>query len=178
MLGRRATWPHRACLAVFLVRLESMLHHCRYLCLMKAKTAEELRSCSRLDRAREASSITYQSGRSSRTANVAKKHSISEASTENGGRSASEKPRNGVAENVAILDDGGNLKGLWPDGMGPESLASRRRRTKLRQLCSWSQRRTPSTSSRATCQLSWRQPNACACAWGWWASYQKAKGEP
>src|ERR1700738_5742286 len=83
-------------------------------------------------------------------ANVVLRHSISSELAQKMVDEAVVKAReSGIAENVAILDDGGNLKALagW---MGPRSFASRLRRIRRIQLCSASPRRTFSTLSRAT----------------------------
>ena len=54
-------------------------------------------------------------------ANVVKKHSISSELAQKMVDAAVAKARElGVSENVAILDDGGNLQGLSPDGWGPD----------------------------------------------------------
>ena len=51
--------------------------------------------------------------------NVVKKHSISHELAQNMVKAALAKARElGVTENVAILDDGGNLKAFRPDGWG------------------------------------------------------------
>src|SRR5260370_7240266 len=55
----------------------------------------------------------------------------------------------GVSENVAILDDGGNLK-AFSGWMGPRSRPSKWRKIKRTHLCSAFPRRTFSTLSRAT----------------------------
>jgi hypothetical protein len=82
-------------------------------------------------------------------ANVVLRHSISSELAQKMVDEAVVKAREiGIAENVAILDDGGNLKALagW---MGPRSFASRLRRIRRIQLCSASPR-TFSTLSNAT----------------------------
>src|SRR5205807_4661760 len=83
-------------------------------------------------------------------ANVMKKYSISSELAQKMVDAAVAKARElGVSENVAILDDGGNLKALagW---MGPRCLPSRLRRRRRTPLCSASSLRTFSTLSRAT----------------------------
>jgi hypothetical protein len=67
--------------------------------------------------------------------NVVKKYSISFELAQKMVDKAVAKARElGVSENVAILDDGGNLRHSagW---MGPRSLPSRWRRIRLIQLC-------------------------------------------
>src|SRR6185503_8111322 len=82
-------------------------------------------------------------------ATVVTKHSISSELAQKMVDEAMAKARQlGVAENVAILDDGGNLKAFGR--MEPRSFALRWRRTRHIQLCSASPRRTFSTLSRAT----------------------------
>jgi uncharacterized protein GlcG (DUF336 family) len=52
-----------------------------------------------------------------------KKHSISSELAQKMADAALAKARAlGVSENVAILDDGGNLKALQPDGWGTDPL--------------------------------------------------------
>src|SRR5229473_315386 len=83
-------------------------------------------------------------------ADVVKKYSISSELAQKMVDEAVAKARKiGVSENVAILDDGGNLKAFsrW---MGPRSFASRLRRIRRIRLCSASPRRTFSTLSRVT----------------------------
>src|SRR3989442_3883947 len=82
--------------------------------------------------------------------NVIKKHSISSELAQKMVDAAVAKARElGVAENVAILDDGGNFKAFSRmDGL--RSFALRWRRIRHIQLCSASPRRTFSTLSRAT----------------------------
>src|ERR1700693_3306696 len=83
-------------------------------------------------------------------ANVVTKHSISSELAQKMVDEAVAKARElGVAENVAILDDGGNLKALagW---MGLRSFASRWRTIRRTQLCSAFPRRTFSPLSKAT----------------------------
>ncbi len=78
-------------------------------------------------------------------ANVVKKHSISSELAQKMVDAAVAKAREiGVTENVAVLDDGGNLKAF------SRMDASRLRRIRRTQLCSASPRRTFSTLSRAT----------------------------
>ena len=83
-------------------------------------------------------------------ANVVKKHSISSELAQKMVDAAVAKARElGVSENVAILDDGGNLK-AFSRMDGASILPSRLRRRRRTRLCSASPRRTFSTSSRAT----------------------------
>jgi uncharacterized protein GlcG (DUF336 family) len=83
-------------------------------------------------------------------ANVVKKHSISSELAQKMVEEAVAKARElGVTENVAILDDGGNLKASNRMDGAP-SFPSRLRRTKRTQLSSASPRRTFSTLSSAT----------------------------
>ena len=82
--------------------------------------------------------------------NVVKKHSISSELAQKMVHAAVAKAGGiGVRENVAILDDGGNLK-AFSRMDGARSSASRLRRIRRIQLCSASPRRTFSTSSKAT----------------------------
>ena len=68
-------------------------------------------------------------------ANVVKKHSISSELAQKMVDEAVAKARElGVAENVAILDDGGNLK-AFSRMDGPRSFPSRWRRIRRTQLC-------------------------------------------
>ena len=83
-------------------------------------------------------------------ADVVKKHSISSELAQKMVNAAVAKARElGVTENVAILDDGGNLK-AFSRMDGPRSLPLRLRRRRRTQPCSASPRRTFSTLSRAT----------------------------
>src|SRR5437660_2613266 len=83
-------------------------------------------------------------------ANVVKKHSISsELAQKMVDKAVAEARELGVSENVAILDDGGNLK-AFSRMDGPRSFASRLRRTRHTQLCSASPRMTFSILSKAT----------------------------
>src|ERR1700682_3537742 len=87
-------------------------------------------------------------------ANVVRKHSISSELAQKMVDEAVAKARElGVAENVAILDDGGNLK-AFSRMDGPRSFPSRWRRIRRTQLCSAFPRRTFSTLSKAT-RRSW-----------------------
>jgi uncharacterized protein GlcG (DUF336 family) len=82
-------------------------------------------------------------------ANVVKKHSISSELAQKMVDAAVAKAREiGVSENVAILDDGGNLKAF--SQMDGTPIPAIERRTRLSQLCSASPRKTFSTLSRAT----------------------------
>src|SRR5712671_6758970 len=82
-------------------------------------------------------------------ANVVEKHSISSELAQKMVDEAVAKARTiGVSENVAVLDDGGNLKAFRRmDGAPILSIEMRTRRT---QLCSASPRRSSSTLSRAS----------------------------
>jgi hypothetical protein len=81
--------------------------------------------------------------------NVVTKHSISSELAQKMVDQAVAKARQmGVAENIAILDDGGNLKAF--SRMDGAPIPSRLRRTRRTRLCSASPRRTFSTSSSAT----------------------------
>src|ERR1700727_1278338 len=83
-------------------------------------------------------------------ANVVKKYSISFELAQKMVDAAVAKARElGVSENVAILDDGGNLKAFGRMD-GARSLLLRWPRTRHTQLCSASPRRSFSTLSRAT----------------------------
>ena len=83
-------------------------------------------------------------------ANVVKKHSISSELAQKMVDAAVAKARElGVSENVAILDDGGNLK-AFSRMDGAPILPSRLRRTRHTQLCSASPRMTFSTLSKPT----------------------------
>jgi len=87
-------------------------------------------------------------------ANVVKKYSISSELAQKMVDAAVAKARElGVSENVAILDDGGNLKASagW---MGPRCLPSDCAEERRTPLCSASPFRTFSTLSRAT-RRSW-----------------------
>src|SRR5437870_3261298 len=83
-------------------------------------------------------------------ANVVKKHSISAELAQKMLAKAVAKARElGVSENVAILDDGGNLK-AFSRMDGARSFPSRLRRIRRIQLCSVSPRMTFSTLFKAT----------------------------
>jgi hypothetical protein len=83
-------------------------------------------------------------------ANVVKKHSISSELAQKMVNAAVAKARElGVTENVAILDDGGNLK-AFSRMDGPRFLPLRLHRIRRTRLCSASPRRSFSTLSRAT----------------------------
>jgi uncharacterized protein GlcG (DUF336 family) len=83
-------------------------------------------------------------------ANVVKKRSISSELAQKMANAAVAKARElGVSENVAILDDGGNLK-AFSRMDGPRSRPLRLRRIRRTQLSSASPRRTFSTLSRTT----------------------------
>jgi hypothetical protein len=83
-------------------------------------------------------------------ANVIKKHSISSELAQKMVDAAVAKARKiGVSENVAILDDGGNLK-AFSRMDGAPLLCIGWRRIRRTQLCSASPRRTFSTLSRVT----------------------------
>jgi len=82
--------------------------------------------------------------------NAVKKHSISSELAQKMVNAAVGKARElGVTENVAILDDGGNLK-AFSRMDGPRSRPLRLRRIRRTPLCSASPRRTFSTLSKAT----------------------------
>ena len=83
-------------------------------------------------------------------ASVVKKYTISSELAQKLVNEAVAKARElGVTENVAILDDGGNLKAF--DRMdGAPILSIEICRTRRLRLCSASPRRTSSTLSRAT----------------------------
>jgi len=104
-------------------------------------------------------------------ANVVKKYSISyELAQKMVDAAGGEATELGVSENVAILDDGGNLKPLagW---MAPRSLPLRWPRTRHTQLCSASPRRSFSTLLRATRRF-WPASHACAYGGvGWRVSH-------
>src|SRR4029077_20979402 len=88
-------------------------------------------------------------------ANVVKKYSISFELAQKMVDEAVAKAREiGVSENVAILDDGGNLKAFGRRDGGPRSLPLRWRTTRHIQLCSASPRKSLSTLSKAT-RRSW-----------------------
>src|ERR1700730_13189924 len=83
-------------------------------------------------------------------AKVVKKYTISSELAQQMVIEAMAKARElGVTENVAILDDGGNLK-TFGRMVGARSFASRLRRTRRIRRCLASPRRTFSTLSRAT----------------------------
>jgi hypothetical protein len=83
-------------------------------------------------------------------ANMVKKHSISSELAQKMVDEAVAKARKiGVSENVAILDDGGNLK-AFSRMDGPRSFPSKLRSIRRIQFCSASPRRTFSTLSKAT----------------------------
>ena len=87
-------------------------------------------------------------------ANVVKKHSISfELAQKMVAEALAKAKEIGVAENVAILDDGGNLKAFGRMDGAP-ILCIEMAQNKAYKLCSASPRRTFSTSSRAT-RLFW-----------------------
>src|SRR5713226_2861715 len=93
---------------------------------------------------------TYQVERGNPMVNVVKKRSISSELAQKMVDEAVAKAREiGVSENVAILDDGGNLK-EFNRMDGPRSFPSRLRRIRRIQLCSASPRRTFSTLYKAT----------------------------
>ena len=100
-------------------------------------------------------------------ANVVKKHSISSELAQKMVDEAVAKARElGVTENVAILDDGGNLK-AFSRMDGAPSLPLRLRRIRRTQLCSASPHRTFSTLSKATRRF-WPVFLACACGGVGW----------
>jgi hypothetical protein len=81
-------------------------------------------------------------------ANVVKKHSISSELAQRMVNEAQAKAKAlGVSENVAILDDGGNLK-AFSRMDGRRSFASRLHRIRRIPLCSASPRMTCSTLSK------------------------------
>ena len=93
--------------------------------------------------------------------NVVKKYSISYELAQKMVDAAVAKARElGVSENVAILDDGGNLRPLagW---MAPRSLPLRWPRTRHTQLCSASPRRSFSLYPERPVAFG-RHPHACA----------------
>ena len=94
-------------------------------------------------------------------ANVVKKHSISSELAQKMVNAAVAKARElGVTENVAILDDGGNLKAFSRmDGASIPTIEIAQ--NKALQPCSASPRRTSSTSSSATHRC-WPASPACA----------------
>jgi uncharacterized protein GlcG (DUF336 family) len=102
-------------------------------------------------------------------ANVVKKHSISSELAQTTVDEALAKAREiGVNENVAILDDGGNLKAFRRmDGAPILSFEIAQNKTRM-QLCSASPRRTFSTLSRATRRFLARIPTlACGGVRKW-----------
>ena len=84
-------------------------------------------------------------------ANVIKKHSISFELAQKMVDAAVAKAKElGVSENVAILDDGGNLKAFGRMDGAPIPTTETSPEQGITQLCSASPRRSSSTLSRAT----------------------------
>ena len=104
-------------------------------------------------------------------ANVVKKHSISYELAQKMVDEALAKARElGVTVNVAILDDGGNLKAFGRMD-GPRSFALKWRRVRRTQLCSASPRRSFQLYPGGSVAFG-RYPYACACGGvGWRVSH-------
>jgi len=104
-------------------------------------------------------------------ANVVKKHSISYELAQKMVDAAVAKARElGVSENVAILDDGGNLKAFGRMDGAP-ILPLRWPKTRRTQLCSASLRRSFSNLSRATRRFWPASPRLRVWRRGWRLSH-------